>query len=141
MSTTSTFLTFSGFPASEVKSASVSKGISVRDPSKWVTNARSAGPYCRRVITVVTGTTPVGRSGFPNRPLMKELFPALNCPRIATSIGGFSSRSASQMSIRRFREAIWRESQVSRTPESSSRVSKDWLFMMSAIKKPLTELF
>ena len=59
-----------------------------------------------REMTVVTGMTPTGRMGLPMRLLRKELLPALNWPRMATSMGGLSASSPSHASIWRFRETM-----------------------------------
>jgi len=50
-------------------------------------------------MTVVTGMTPTGRIDCPIKLLIKELFPALNWPRMAMSMGGLLTKSPLQASI------------------------------------------
>ncbi len=104
MSTRLTFFRLPGFFASEVKSAISSRGIGVTEPSKCLTMARSRSPYWSLVMAVVTGIAPTGRTSLQMRLLMNELFPALNWPRMATSIGGFWASRLSLTSSWRLRE-------------------------------------
>jgi hypothetical protein len=90
-------------------------------PLKYVIMACSLEPYLIRAITVVTGITPTGRIGLPMRLFMKELFPALNCPRMAKSMSGFFWTRSSHTSIWRLREMIPNLEAVSTSfPTSSS---------------------
>ena len=84
-----------GFPRSVTNSASRAGGISNGSPERPWTVTRSLCPYPILVTTAVDGRTSTGTTAPPISPLRNELFPALNCPRTATSTTPPPPRSSS----------------------------------------------